>query len=131
MDDEGNLIDPNEPRYCLCNRVSFGEMINCENVDVSWIYLLFYLPGRLLSSTSDDVSKRIISPLPNEGVLRLLIYRATSQTRKQKANKYMISSAKKNGSTSNASISPPSPHEPQNGIVPNAGSPWESVKRAR
>lgn len=35
IDDEGNVIDPDEPRYCLCNRVSFGTMIGCENVDVS------------------------------------------------------------------------------------------------
>ena len=34
VDDEGNPIDPNEPRYCLCNRVSFGTMIQCDNVDV-------------------------------------------------------------------------------------------------
>ncbi|SPQ22339.1 dc316667-ddf1-4253-af83-7854241940c8 [Thermothielavioides terrestris] len=33
VDDEGNLIDPNEPRYCLCNRVSFGTMIQCDNLD--------------------------------------------------------------------------------------------------
>jgi len=35
VDDEGNIIDPDEPRYCLCNRVSFGTMIGCENPDVS------------------------------------------------------------------------------------------------
>lgn len=35
VDDEGNPIDPNEPRYCLCNNVSFGTMIQCDNVDVS------------------------------------------------------------------------------------------------
>lgn len=35
VDDEGNVIDPDEPRYCLCNRVSFGTMIQCDNVDVS------------------------------------------------------------------------------------------------
>jgi hypothetical protein len=35
VDDEGNIIDPDEPRYCLCNRVSFGTMIGCENGDVS------------------------------------------------------------------------------------------------
>lgn len=34
VDDEGNPIDPDEPRYCLCNRVSFGMMIQCDN-DVS------------------------------------------------------------------------------------------------
>ncbi|CAI6088912.1 unnamed protein product [Clonostachys chloroleuca] len=33
VDDEGNPIDPNEPRYCNCNRVSFGTMIQCDNVD--------------------------------------------------------------------------------------------------
>ncbi len=31
VDDEGNPIDPNEPRYCVCNGVSFGVMIQCEN----------------------------------------------------------------------------------------------------
>jgi hypothetical protein len=35
IDDEGNIIDPDEPRYCLCNRVSFGTMIGCENEYVS------------------------------------------------------------------------------------------------
>ena len=27
-------IDPDEPTYCLCNQVSFGEMIGCDNDDV-------------------------------------------------------------------------------------------------
>jgi hypothetical protein len=35
VDDEGNIIDPDEPRYCSCNRVSFGVMICCENDSVS------------------------------------------------------------------------------------------------
>ncbi|KAF4991941.1 hypothetical protein FGRMN_7495 [Fusarium graminum] len=34
VDDDGNPIDPDEPKYCLCNRVSFGTMIACENSDV-------------------------------------------------------------------------------------------------
>ncbi|KAL7627066.1 hypothetical protein AAE478_003842 [Parahypoxylon ruwenzoriense] len=34
VDDDGNVVDPEEPRYCLCNRVSFGTMIQCDNVDV-------------------------------------------------------------------------------------------------
>ncbi|RWR93617.1 PHD finger protein ING2 [Cinnamomum micranthum f. kanehirae] len=25
--------DPNEPTYCVCNQVSFGDMIECDNVD--------------------------------------------------------------------------------------------------
>jgi hypothetical protein len=44
VDDEGNPIDPNEPRYCLCNRVSFGTMIQCDNVDVSVNSKTFPLP---------------------------------------------------------------------------------------
>lgn len=39
--------DPNEPRYCICNQVSYGEMVACDNKDViSAIYcsyqFLFY-----------------------------------------------------------------------------------------
>ncbi|KAH8673624.1 hypothetical protein BX600DRAFT_210755 [Xylariales sp. PMI_506] len=33
VDDDGNVIDPDEPRYCICNGVSFGTMIQCDNVD--------------------------------------------------------------------------------------------------
>ncbi|CAL3964801.1 unnamed protein product [Diplocarpon coronariae] len=41
VDDEGNVIDPDEPRYCLCNRVSFGTMIGCENenCEKEWFHL--------------------------------------------------------------------------------------------
>ncbi|KAK3990642.1 inhibitor of growth protein 3 [Cladorrhinum sp. PSN332] len=42
VDDEGNVIDDDEPRYCLCNRVSFGTMIQCDNVDhckQEWFHL--------------------------------------------------------------------------------------------
>ncbi|KAK9272385.1 hypothetical protein L1049_002756 [Liquidambar formosana] len=24
-------VDPNEPTYCLCNQVSYGEMVACDN----------------------------------------------------------------------------------------------------
>lgn len=27
-------IDPNEPLYCFCKRVSFGEMVGCDNPEV-------------------------------------------------------------------------------------------------
>ena len=27
-------VDPNEPTYCLCNQVSYGGMIACDNPDV-------------------------------------------------------------------------------------------------
>lgn len=28
-------VDPNEPTYCFCNQVSYGEMVACDNPDVS------------------------------------------------------------------------------------------------
>ena len=33
-------VDPNEPTYCLCNQVSYGDMIGCDNVDceVEWFH---------------------------------------------------------------------------------------------
>ena len=33
-------VDPNEPTYCLCNQVSFGEMIGCDNNDcpIEWFH---------------------------------------------------------------------------------------------
>ncbi|KAF7151163.1 hypothetical protein RHSIM_Rhsim02G0050200 [Rhododendron simsii] len=37
-------VDPNEPTYCFCNQVSYGEMVACDNPDVcihSSIYLIF------------------------------------------------------------------------------------------
>lgn len=27
--------DPDEPRYCLCNQVSYGDMVACDNPEVS------------------------------------------------------------------------------------------------
>lgn len=27
-------VDPNEPTYCFCNQVSFGEMVACDNPNV-------------------------------------------------------------------------------------------------
>jgi hypothetical protein len=48
VDDEGNIIDPLEARYCLCNRVSFGTMIQCDNVDVSFFFFFSFLPFPLL-----------------------------------------------------------------------------------
>ncbi|KAF8522151.1 hypothetical protein BU17DRAFT_44769 [Hysterangium stoloniferum] len=34
-------IDPDEPRYCYCNQVSYGEMIACDNPDCNreWFHL--------------------------------------------------------------------------------------------
>ena len=31
-------FDPNEPRYCICNQVSYGDMVACDNEDVSFSF---------------------------------------------------------------------------------------------
>ncbi|XP_071961053.1 inhibitor of growth protein 3-like [Antedon mediterranea] len=32
--------DPNEPRYCICNQVSYGEMVGCDNPNcpIEWFH---------------------------------------------------------------------------------------------
>lgn len=32
--------DPSEPRYCLCNQVSYGDMVACDNEDctIEWFH---------------------------------------------------------------------------------------------
>jgi hypothetical protein len=50
-EEEDMEIDPNEPTYCLCDRVSFGLMVMCENGDVSVLsYWLEYLGQTCLQS---------------------------------------------------------------------------------
>lgn len=34
-------VDPNEPTYCLCHQVSYGEMIGCDNPEVSFKKIIF------------------------------------------------------------------------------------------
>lgn len=53
LDEDGNVIDPEEARYCLCNRVSFGTMICCDNADVS-----------RTESTSSSVPSDITTAIP-------------------------------------------------------------------
>ncbi|XP_033764024.1 inhibitor of growth protein 5-like [Pecten maximus] len=33
-------VDPNEPTYCLCHQVSYGEMIGCDNLEcpIEWFH---------------------------------------------------------------------------------------------
>ena len=35
-------VDPNEPRYCICNQISYGDMVACDNDDVSGIFYLIF-----------------------------------------------------------------------------------------
>ncbi|KAH6687149.1 hypothetical protein F5X68DRAFT_275739 [Plectosphaerella plurivora] len=41
IDDEGNPIDPEEQRYCVCNGVSYGTMISCDNANcaLEWFHI--------------------------------------------------------------------------------------------
>lgn len=34
--------DPNEPRYCICNQVSYGDMVACDNEAVYIIQMSKY-----------------------------------------------------------------------------------------
>ncbi|KAI4458584.1 inhibitor of growth protein [Holotrichia oblita] len=45
--------DPNEPRYCLCNQVSYGDMVACDNEDCpsEW----FHYPCVVASSDSEAI----------------------------------------------------------------------------
>ncbi|KAK3753688.1 hypothetical protein QZH41_013135 [Actinostola sp. cb2023] len=33
-------VDPNEPTYCICHQVSYGEMIGCDNIEcpIEWFH---------------------------------------------------------------------------------------------
>lgn len=35
--------DPNEPRYCVCNQVSYGDMVACDNDAVRTYFDIFTL----------------------------------------------------------------------------------------
>jgi hypothetical protein len=45
---EGDTVD--DTLYCICRKVSHGEMIGCdnENCEIEWVSLIFLLPFRLL-----------------------------------------------------------------------------------
>ncbi|XP_014561880.1 hypothetical protein COCVIDRAFT_22249 [Bipolaris victoriae FI3] len=46
-------IDPDEPKYCICDDVSYGAMISCDNnCDREW----FHLP--CMNMTEDDIPSR-------------------------------------------------------------------------
>lgn len=38
-------IDPNEPLYCICNQVSFGEMVGCDEADCKYEWFHFACVG--------------------------------------------------------------------------------------
>lgn len=42
-DGEEWSYDPNEPRYCICNQVSYGDMVACDNDTVSFLRFLCFI----------------------------------------------------------------------------------------
>ena len=40
---ENWTCDPDEPRYCLCNQVSYGSMVACDNEEVTMIIVLIII----------------------------------------------------------------------------------------
>eukprot|EP01050_Picozoa_sp_SAG11_P008355 SAG11_NODE_734_length_7466_cov_3.388625_2_plen_203_part_00 len=38
-------VDPNEPRYCYCRQVSFGEMVACDNADCEFEWFHYACVG--------------------------------------------------------------------------------------
>lgn len=57
-------VDPNEPRFCVCRGVSFGDMIACDNPDclIEWFHLpcvnLISAPKKWFCPQCDSQTKR-------------------------------------------------------------------------
>lgn len=52
--------DPNEPRYCICNQVSYGEMVACDNEEVSKLVKGVILKLGLIWTFCISVSLRMV-----------------------------------------------------------------------
>lgn len=54
VDENGQAVDwqydPNEPRYCLCNQVSYGDMVGCDNDDVSVDHNFLFVSVEIISN---------------------------------------------------------------------------------
>ena len=46
-------VDPNEPTYCLCHQVSYGEMIGCDNQDVRVVSYLLIITIIIINRLSE------------------------------------------------------------------------------
>jgi hypothetical protein len=55
-------VDPNEPTYCFCNQVSYGEMVACDNPDVCfYFYVLFSCTCMIISIYLYSINILILS----------------------------------------------------------------------
>eukprot|EP01041_Mallomonas_annulata_P008248 gene8248-16965_t len=62
VQNEENFIDPNEPIYCTCKRISFGNMIACENRNCPIEWFHFECVG-LPNDFDTDSDSRIIESM--------------------------------------------------------------------
>lgn len=69
-------FDPNEPRYCICNQVSYGDMVACDNEDVSFLLNLGSTTNQILSSVLTNgftTHAWVLKPLPKANGIALLV----------------------------------------------------------
>jgi hypothetical protein len=61
-DDEDDEINPDEPRYCYCNGVSYGEMVGCDSdtCEREWFHL--ECVGLKSAPSSKGMSRTISNP---------------------------------------------------------------------
>lgn len=78
---EYEFINPNEPKYCICNRISFGEMIACDNdyCPTEWFHFpcvgiaehpagKWYCPDCIISRREDEQRMRRRSSISTLGI---------------------------------------------------------------
>lgn len=46
-----HVVDPSEPRYCICNQVSFGDMVGCDNDDCKLEWFHYPCVGLMVEPT--------------------------------------------------------------------------------
>ncbi len=78
-------VDPNEPTYCLCHQVSYGEMIGCDNPDVIYILLILFI----LNSKNEAF---ILTLAKKSLYFFKLKHRTLNSYHKQHLTKYFIAS---------------------------------------
>ena len=41
------VVDPNEPLYCFCRRVSYGKMVGCDNLHVLFFTIFIFFSASI------------------------------------------------------------------------------------
>jgi len=72
-EDFAAVVSPGEPTYCFCNRVSFGEMIGCDNQNcqIEWFHIeCVGITSEMLRSTKEKWYCPDCTALKRRGQLR-------------------------------------------------------------